>query len=825
MSRGLGRWLVDHPGRVLGLTLLATALLVPLLLRLRLDTDIVDLFPRRSPEAQAFARFSRAFAAEQLLVVLVEDSDAARLAAFAERFASALAASPLVAGVEWRLPRSAGEFLRHHLLALLGDEDLDELERRAAPDRLAQQARRIRALLTAPGGSQLIPLYTADPLELLPLLEARLQQGLTADPRTGYFRSRDGRALLLSVRPRRTAYDIEADRALVNQASAAARALGARVTDGRFSGAPGTEVAFTGACAHALYYRDWLHRDMSLSTTVSAACVLLLFALFFRALRAIPLVAAPLLVGLLWTGAAAAALYGRVNAVSLAFGTLLLAIGIDLPIQLYNRLRVELAAHAPAEALTATVRDLFGPALVATLGPALVFFCCALSDYRGLNQLGVLAGVGLLFNFVAMFTVFPALLAMLPPRLWAPAPLKPRQGGWLRRLGQLEARYPRRLLVAALLLAGAAAPAALRVRFEQQLISIQPEAMPPVRAQRELERRFGQRQQALIGLVEQAGKIPAALEPALERADAWLDQAERLRRAGLLEAYRSVSSLLPSARTQERRRARLERIDPAKLERNLRAALAGVGLDPTSFAPFLAQLSQPPAPLTFDDLRAAGLGLLLQAHVAQADGAVRIATYLYPAPGQAAPARAALEQFTREHTAGVLTGPAVLEDVLRSVVVHDTAKVTAASSLLVALLLAAYYRAWRPFVAVMTPLVLAWLLFGAALGLLGLPLNLFNLLSVPLVIGYGIDDHVFLAHRYAARPDPAQMLECTGRAVVLTSLSTMAGFVGLTVARFDGLRMLGLAGALAVALCLLAALLVLPALLKILCSASHRDRR
>ena len=43
------------------------------------------------------------------------------------------------------------------------------------------------------------------------------------------------------------------------------------------------------------------------------------------------LVAAPLLCGLLWTAAAATLLYGRVNAVSLAFGTILVSIGIALP--------------------------------------------------------------------------------------------------------------------------------------------------------------------------------------------------------------------------------------------------------------------------------------------------------------------------------------------------------------------------------------------------------------------------------------------------------------------------------------------------------------
>jgi predicted RND superfamily exporter protein len=166
----------------------------------------------------------------------------------------------------------------------------------------------------------------------------------------------------------------------------------------------------------------------------------------------------------------------------------------------------------------------------------------------------------------------------------------------------------------------------------------------------------------------------------------------------------------------------------------------------------------------------------------------------------------------------VVTGAPVLEDVLVSLLEHDMVRVTVASAIVVALLLAIYYRRFRPWLAVMLPLLLAWVGFAAALAACRLPLNLYNLLSVPLVIGYGIDDLVFLVHRYEAEPErgTGAVLATTGRAIVLTSLSTMAGFAGLAVARFDGLRLLGLSGALAVALCLIAAFAVLPAMLTLL---------
>lgn len=808
------RWaaeLTARPGRVLAVALILTVALVPLLLKLRVDSDIVDLFPQRSVEAQAFARFSRAFVAEQMLLVLVESDDPEKLGPFADQYAAALGASRDVAEVRWKVSAATGALLKDHLLSLLTDEELAIAIKRLAPDAVGPQAHRLRSLLSAPGGSSLAPLLTVDPLELLPLVSARLSHGLPVDAQSGYFKSADGKALMLYVRPRAATSDYAADRRLIDEASALAERLGARVArDGKFPGGTQPVVGFTGACAFWMFYQDWLHRDMQLSTVLSGVAVLVLFALFFRAFRALPLVALPLVIGLTWTAAVAQLLYGRINAVSLAFGTILVAIGIDVPIQLYNRLREELATQPPLAALETTIRALAGPSLTATLAPAAVFFACSLSDYRGLAELGVLAGVGLLVNWVAMMTLFPALLARLPSRWWA-RPGKPSPtGGWLAALGRLAARRPRRLLLIAFGVGLAATPLAWRAHFDRRLLS-QPPSMPPVRVQAELERRFGERDRALIVLVEDADKSRA-----LFRADTWLAEIERLRHQGLVRTYSSTSALFPSVATQQARRARLT--DAAGGADRLAAALADVGFDVAPFEPFLRQLRVGPPPLTLDNPAAKELGFLVRAHIHDDDAGRTVATYVYPNPGAEPRLIAALRQTAATPAGGVVTGAPVLEGTLLDLLRRDTLEVTVVSALAVALLLALYYRRWRPWLAVMLPLSLSWVLFAAALGALDLPLNLYNLLAVPLVIGYGIDDHIFIVHRYEAQPGAGAgaVLATTGRAIVLTSLSTMAGFAGLAIARFDGLRLLGLTGALAVLLCLLAAFAVLPALLTLL---------
>lgn len=856
-----------RPGRLLVVLAVLTLVSLPLLRRLNLQGDLVDMLPRSSGAAQTFARFTRDLGAGQELIVLVTASPEAqaRLPEFADAYAAALAQHADVQQVTHRISGGSLAYLRDHLYLLLNDADLDELARRIEPTALRERAARLRGLLTAPGGSAMAPLLTTDPLELIPLVAGRLQaqSGLPVDAQSGYLRTADGSALLLKIRPRFAPLDWQRGEALLRDATALAQRLGAapatqpatglwpqllrhlgplgsdpQVTRFASPDTAGLRVAFTGAYAFPPYYRRWIEGDMTRSTVLSVGAVLLLFALFFRSLRILPWVLLPLGFAGLWTAVAATFLFGRLSGVSMAFSSILVAIGIDLPIQLYSRLREELAEPPPpdgARDFAATVRAttcrLAGPSIVATLGPAAVFIACGLSDYQGLNQLGVLAGLGLLLNAVAMLTIFPALLLLLPPRLWwRPLPPLNSGRGLLAALGRLGSQRPRLVLAVAAVLLLAALPFCRTLRFSERLFALEPGDMPPALAQAELSRRFGEQQRFMVVLIADADR-----DAALERADRWQAAVEGLRQQGALRGYESVSALVPAAATQAKRRARLANLNLPAAATALTAALTEAGFDTAAFAESLSRLRSAAETgasggLSLSGLGETELGFLVRTHVADLPSERLVALYLFlPVDSTLDTTVARLQALTQDPAlGGRLTGLPLLERELTALLSVDLLKVCLASIAAVILLLSLYYRRLRPTLAVLLPLTVAWALFAAALSLLAIPLNLYNLIAIPLCIGYGIDDHIFLVHRHEATPvaerSPARVLATTGRAIVLTTLATVAGFAGLIPAHFLGLRHLGIAGALAVLLCLAAALLVLPALLQLFFPAPPRPR-
>ena len=137
------------------------------------------------------------------------------------------------------------------------------------------------------------------------------------------------------------------------------------------------------------------------------------------------------------------------------------------------------------------------------------------------------------------------------------------------------------------------------------------------------------------------------------------------------------------------------------------------------------------------------------------------------------------------------------------------------------------------FRGVVLPLVAsATLLVGASWGVgmmavMGIDVNPANLIALPLTLGIGIDYAIHLVQRdrEARRVPslagaPAVLATSTGRAVLLSALTTLVGFGALTLSRHHGVASIGWTLCLAVGASLLAALLFCPALLRLLAGAS-----
>jgi predicted RND superfamily exporter protein len=133
-----------------------------------------------------------------------------------------------------------------------------------------------------------------------------------------------------------------------------------------------------------------------------------------------------------------------------------------------------------------------------------------------------------------------------------------------------------------------------------------------------------------------------------------------------------------------------------------------------------------------------------------------------------------------------------------------------------------HFRNLSSVVLALIPVIIGSIWLGGLMGLLDVPLNPANIMTLPLVIGIGVTNGIHILNRFAEEQTPSILAKSTGKAVFVSGLTTIAGFGSLILAKHRGIHSLGAVMAVGVTTCMIAALTFLPALLNL---SLRRDRK
>lgn len=810
----LGRWC----GTVLLLSLVLTAASALSLLRLRLDVDLLSMLPQGRERFADYQRYVERFGAQDVAVAVVRAPDAPGAIRFAAAFEAELANVPEVQGVRSRVDLAAfAAALRAGALPrLLPLDAYPELERRLTPAAIEQTVRSLRLALAAPGSVGVAGHVAADPLGLGALLGASLARSRpdqALQPGSEWVVSRDGTRVLLLIRPAEPGYDLEAAARLATALAGAEQR--ARAASGS---AAEVGVGYTGAFAFALEDAALLRADMLVYSGLALVGVLAVFLLGYRSLGVVPLIAYQIVLGTLVTFALGLLVEGKLNAISLAFAVIFYGLGIDAAIHFYTRFLEEWGGRGPIERpLARTVAGLLPATVVAATTSAVAFVAIGFSDFAGVSQLGFLSALGLVLNVPATFLLLPAQI------LWTHrhtgllrSGYVPPPTGRLAALAAAAARHRAATLAAVALGLIGAGVVARHARLDTNLFNLRPALSTAADVQRELEREFG--------LVDPEGAVvlavPRADDAALDEAvllagERTTDALARYRDEGLVETVLSPAPLLPSLETQRARLAAWARLPRERAADELAKQLAAAGFKLEPFAPALAALRAVPEPLDPTLAPLPGLELLFERQLRRDGQGLAVLIPFRPRDVDALATIAS--RLPGEIAAGevtvTVTGRPLMERELhatmRGEVVWFLVAVAAGNALLI------WLRVRRLGVTaaiVATPSAVVVLLL-AALAVTGSAIDAVNLIVFPLTIGLGVDNAVYLAERCRELGSVREAVASTGRPLAITAGTTAVGFGVLALSRYPALSGLGWLAGLGIVLCLLATVLLLPALL------------
>jgi predicted RND superfamily exporter protein len=134
----------------------------------------------------------------------------------------------------------------------------------------------------------------------------------------------------------------------------------------------------------------------------------------------------------------------------------------------------------------------------------------------------------------------------------------------------------------------------------------------------------------------------------------------------------------------------------------------------------------------------------------------------------------------------------------------------------IVILVFVHFRSFACVLLALVPVAIGSLWLGGLMGWLRVPLNPANIMTLPLVIGIGVTNGIHILNRFAEEQTPSILGRSTGKAVLVSGLTSMAGFGSLILAQHRGIHSLGCVMTAGLATCMAAGLTFLPALLNLL---------
>ncbi len=212
-----------------------------------------------------------------------------------------------------------------------------------------------------------------------------------------------------------------------------------------------------------------IKENAALNATVTIAIVLLILWLALRWARIILAVFLCLVVGLSITAAVGMLMVGTLNLISVYFAVLFVGLGVDFGLQFSVRYRAERhEIDNVREALLQAGRRAGAPLTLAALATAAGFLSFLPTVYKGVSELGLIAGFGMLIAFATSITLLPALLSLLKP------PSEPAQLGYavLAPVDSFLARHRVAILIVTAAVVASGLPLLFWLRFDFNPINL-----------------------------------------------------------------------------------------------------------------------------------------------------------------------------------------------------------------------------------------------------------------------------------------------------------------------------------------------------------------
>ena len=632
---------------------------------------------------------------------------------------------------------------------------------------------------------------------------------------------------------------------------------------------PSIFAGTTGTVALARDETIAAQEDMYLTSIIALILILALFIFSFRMWIAPILSAISLIMGIIWTAGFAAITLGELNIMTSMFSVILIGLGVDFSIHIisvYTEYRA--SGNSVGDSLKHTLLNSGKGIITGAFTTACAFLTLLVSRSAGMSEFGIVAGSGVIFCMLATLISLPAMLSLREKILRKfyrkEYKIQTTEFHFLEHLATFFTRNRKSTLVVCGILTLFLLYSALQITFDYNYLNMEPVGLTSIKLQDQMIEEFditpdfalirsssveGARKIAdkaknlkIVGMVtsisdyipskeEQQKRIPyiRVIHKNIENLKKPLVINPDNFNQFIKEIYRLGDNIIEFSQLaylggQDKVDSKCKRIIEnwkkqnmislliQKLNSNKTSSINSLNLFQHQYLPYMQE--EVKEMTSTEVISLTNLPKNIYNQFANEKGDQFLIT-IYPK--EQVWDFEFLKLFTNQmqRVDPRVTGSPPVFYILIDYIARDGKIAAILTLIIVFLLLLLDFKKIRIAIMALIPLLIGAIWMVGIMFLSGLQLTMLNVMGIPLILGIGIDDGVHILHRYRseAKRNISAVFKSTGKAVMLTSITTMLAFGSLKFATYRGLGSLGIALFIGVGACFLTSIIILPALL------------
>jgi hypothetical protein len=566
------------------------------------------------------------------------------------------------------------------------------------------------------------------------------------------------------------------------------------------------EARIVGRIVGQDHYINTMVKEMLFFLSASILLLAIFLWFGFRSIHGVLIPIAVVGLAILWQVGLMTALGKPLGILTMLLPTILFVVGISDVVHLLECYLDEIRNGVPRiRAIAVTYFEVGLPTFLTAVTSGIGFATLGTASIPPLQEFGLYTALGVLLAFLLAFTLLPALLILTDPKRLLP--ITDKASPWdsrLPRLFRFTIVHRRKIILAFGLISVLGLVGAYRIKVNNYLLEDLPNNDPLKQGFVWFEERFG-------------GVRPFEMEIAMADSSRSIWDLETLRDIERVQHYLDTGYAVDGI------------VSPVTVMWSLNKAFNGG--DPSYY-----RLPDDETECRKLAKRTKLLGKDLLGSIVSADGRTgRISGRSVDEGGHVHQGKnLELDRFIEQRTNSELvrfsqTGMAYLIDRNNATLSTQLVGGMGLAVLLTGLIMLWFFRDWRMVLVALIPNIVPLLFIAGVMGYLGIDLKVSTAIIFTISFGIAEDDtiHMLAALRHHLRSglSPAYALKRTylrtGKAVTVTSLMLLSGFVTLVFSDFASVHYMGVLITLTLAFAFVAELLLLPALVLLLL----KDRR